>query len=197
MSKKKPKEDLSNNPDKWRQLAEEASSETEENQPEEDTIFPTDNESNDQLMAMEKKLNEYKEQVMRSHAEMENLRRRAERDVANAHKYSTEKLIADLLPIADSMIRGLETPESKDPHVKGMREGIVLTIDLLNKTLSKHGVTVIDPKPGEPFNPDLHEAMSAIQDPAAKPNTIVKVMQQGYQLNGRVLRAAMVIVVKS
>jgi len=195
MSKKKSKEDVSSSADsKWRQFADKKAAEETPIEENEEMGLPSDDEPDDQRAAIEKKLNEYKEQAMRSHAEMENLRRRTERDVANAHKYGTEKLITDLLPIADSMVRGLETPESKDPHVKSMREGIVLTIDLLNKTLEKHGVTVIDPKPGDVFDPALHEAMSVIQDPKAKPNTVIKVMQAGYQLNGRVLRAAMVIV---
>lgn len=182
------------NQDKWREFAEEQenSEDAFEELPEID--FPTRGKLEDQLTEMEKKVDEYKEKAMRAHAEMENSRRRAERDVEKAHKFGNEKLLVDLLPVVDSMIRGLESPESHDPHVKSMREGIGLTLDLLHKTLSKHGVQTIDPKPGEVFNPELHEAMSVVQDPSAKPNTIVQVVQKGYELNGRVLRAAMVIV---
>lgn len=182
------------NQDKWREFAEEQenSEDAFEELPEID--FPSRDNLEDQLTAMEKKVDEYKDKAMRAHAEMENFRRRAERDVEKAHKFGNEKLLVDLLPVVDSMIRGLESPESHDPHVKSMREGIGLTLDLLHKTLSKHGVKTIDPEPGEVFNPELHEAMSAVQDPNAKPNTIVQVVQKGYELNGRVLRAAMVIV---
>src|SRR5690606_8091525 len=137
---------------------------------------------------------EYKERALRVQAEMENVRRRTERDVANAVKYGTEKLIGDLLPIVDSLVRGLDSPESHDPHAKGMREGLSLTLDILHKTLTKHGVQIIDPIPGDALNPTLHEAVSMVKDPKAKPNTIIQVMQKGYQLNDRILRAAIVVV---
>ena len=205
MSKKETntgKEPLSGT-DKWKKIEQEEEIEEsgglEDLFPEEDQEelpFPSRSKLEDELTAMEKKAEEYKEKAVRVQAEMENLRRRTEREVGNAHKYGAEKLIADLLPVADSMLRGLESPDSDDPRVKSMREGIALTIDLLSKALAKHGVKPIDPQPGEPFNPDLHEAMSAVQDPGAASNTIVQVMQQGYELNGRVLRAAMVVVAK-
>jgi molecular chaperone GrpE len=160
----------------------------------EELSFATRQQLEDQLTAMERKVEEYKEKALRTQADIENVRRRTERDISNAIKYGTEKLIADLLPIVDSMVRGLDSPESHDPHAKSMREGLSLTLDLLHKTLVKHGVQVIDPKPGDAFNPTLHEAVSMVKDPKAKPNTIVQVMQKGYQLNDRVLRAAIVVV---
>lgn len=158
--------------------------------------FPSRDKLEDQLTAMEMKVDEYKNQYLRGQAELENLRRRTERDISNAHKFGTEKLLADFLPVVDSLVRGLESPESRDPQAQAMREGVALTLDLLEKTLIKHGVNTIEPKKGEPFNPEFHEAMSALSDPDADPNTIAEVIQKGYQLNGRVLRAAMVIVVK-
>ncbi len=189
-----------NNEDKWREFSEHQEADApeeglfiEEEAPQ-GLEFPSRSKLEDQLTAMEKKVDEYKEKAMRAHAEMENFRRRAERDVANAHKYGTEKLLSDLLHVVDSMVRGLESPESQDPHAKSMREGISLTLGLLEKTLEKHGVAIIDPKPGEVFNPEVHEAMSAVPAQGAKSNTIVQVLQKGYELNGRVLRAAMVIV---
>jgi len=200
MSKKTKHKDKEENENKWREFSKEQDPEDMEEPSEsefsvrEELEFPARDKLQDQLTAMEKKLDEYKDKAARYRAEMENFRRRAERDVANAHKFGTEKLLTDLLPIVDSMVRGLESPESHDPHAKSMREGIGLTLDLLHKTLSKHGVKILDPKPGEPFNPEFHEAMSAVKDPNAKPNTIVQVVQKGYELNGRVLRAAMVIV---
>jgi molecular chaperone GrpE len=148
----------------------------------------------DQLTAMERSADNYKEKAIRVHAEMDNLRKRTERDMANAIKFGTEKLIADLLPIVDSLVRGLDSPESQDPHAKSMCEGMGLTLDLLHKTLIKHGVQLIDPKRGDTFNPVLHEAVSLQKTPGAKPNTIVQVMQKGYQLNDRILRAAIVVV---
>lgn len=192
MSKKNKHDEQQEGQSKWRDLAEKQDVEAEEEAPE--IEFAARGELEDQLTALEKKVGEYKDKAMRAHAEMENFRRRSERDVANAHKFGTEKLLADLLPVVDSMIRGLESSESRDPHAQSMREGIGLTLDLLHKILLKHGVKIIDPQVGAAFNPALHEAMSMMQDPHAKPNTIVQVMQKGYELNGRVLRAAMVIV---
>lgn len=193
MSKKDKQNDQKENQDKWREFVEKQESEEIEGEVPEIEFVPR-GELEDQLTAMEKKIDEYKDKATRAHAEMENFRRRAQRDITNAHKFGTEKLLIDLLPVVDSMIRGLESPESHDPHVKSMREGISLTLDLLHKTLTKHGVKIIDPKPNEGFNPEFHEAMSMVQDPKAKSNAIVKVIQKGYELNGRVLRAAMVIV---
>lgn len=168
----------------------------EKEQGQEGLEFPSRDKLEDQLTAMEKKVDEYKNQYLRAEAELQNVRRRAERDVANAHKFGSEKLLADLLPVMDSMVRGLETPESADPQAKAMRDGLAMTLDILQKTLKKHGIEMIDPKPGEAFNPEQHEAMSMVADPDHDPNTICEVVQQGFQLNGRVLRAAMVVVSK-
>ncbi len=184
---------------KWETLAEQEEEKSEASdadlveQPE-GLEYPSRQKLEDQLTVFEQQANEYKEKALRAQADVENIRRRAERDVANALKFGNEKLLVDLLPVVDSLIRGLESPEAADPHVKSMREGISLTLDLLYKTLEKHGVQLIDPKPGDAFDPSLHEALSAQKDPQAKPNTIVMVVQKGYQLNGRVLRPAMVIV---
>lgn len=175
---------------------EKASSLAEEITAPEALEFPDRKKLEDQLTAMEMKMDDYKNQVLRAHAEVENVRRRTERDVSNAHKFGSEKLLADLLPVIDTLVRSLESPESRDSHAQAMREGVSLTLDLLQKTLVKHGMEMIAPKPGEPFNPELHEAMSAMSDPDAEPNTIAEVMQTGYQLNGRVLRAAMVMIIK-
>ena len=200
MSKKKKQESELNPSNKWEEFAQREEEELDEEMAHEiathpeELEFPTRKKLEDQLTALERKVTEYKNQALRAHADMENLRRRTERDVANAVKYGAEKLVGDLLPVVDSLIRGLESPEADDPHVRSMREGIGLTLDLLNKTLQSHGVKIIDPQPGEPFNPDLHEAMSMQTVPDAKPNTIIQVVQKGYELNGRVLRAAMVIV---
>lgn len=158
--------------------------------------FPSRKKLEDQLTAMEIKMDEYKNESLRAMAELENVRRRAERDIANAHKFGSEKLLADLLPVMDSLMRGLQGPDAKDPHAKAMREGMAMTLDIFQKTLKKHGVELIEPKAGEPFDPGQHEAMSMISDPDAEPNTISEVVQPGFQLNGRVLRAAMVVVSK-
>lgn len=169
--------------------AQEASSSSTQN-----IEFPSRAELENQLTAMEMKIDEYKNTAFRAQAEIDNIRKRTERDIENAHKYGVEKLIQDLLPALDSLSRGLEGSEPSDPHLRNMRHGIKLTLDLLEKTLLKHGVRVIAPPKGELFNPQYHQAMSALPDPNAKPNTILEVLQKGYELNGRVLRAAMVII---
>lgn len=163
-----------------------------ENAPELD--FPSRSDLENQLTAMEKKMMDYKSQSLRSHAELENVRRRLERDVTNAHKYGTERLINDLFPAMDSLIHGLAGVTPTDPKQKAMYDGMTMTLSMLEKALSKHGVEIIAPVKGDTFDPALHQAMSSISDPDAKPNTIVEVMQKGYKLNGRVLRAALVIV---
>lgn len=156
--------------------------------------YASHEELEQELNALEMQLAEYKDAAVRAKAEADNVRRRAERDVEKAHKFGSEKLLSDLLPVVDSLVRGLEGAEPQDPQAKSYREGMMLTLDILEKTLLKHGVKVIDPTQGEPFNPELHEAMSMQPDPNAKPNTILQVLQKGYELNGRVVRAAMVMV---
>nr|A9KG91.1 RecName: Full=Protein GrpE; AltName: Full=HSP-70 cofactor [Coxiella burnetii Dugway 5J108-111] len=156
--------------------------------------FPSREKLEGQLTRMEHKVDEYKTQYLRAQAEMDNLRKRIEREKADIIKFGSKQLITDLLPVADSLIHGLESPASEDPQVKSMRDGMSLTLDLLHNTLAKHGVQVINPNPGDPFDPALHEAMSVQAVPDAKPDTIIQVLQKGYQLNGRVLRAARVIV---
>lgn len=148
------------------------------------------------LNEMEHQVDEYKDAAIRAKAELENIRRRSERDIGNAHKYGNEKLLSALLPVMDSLTRSLEGPELQDPHLKSMREGMELTLDLFEKTLEKFGVETTNPEPGEAFNPEQHEAMSMQDGPGAESNTVLQVVQKGYLLNGRVLRAAMVVVAK-
>lgn len=184
---------------KWKQFAETEQPVAEEVDKSQEEItgqleFPSRDELEKELTSKEMKLEEYKNQLMHTQAEYENLRKRTEREVAKAHKYGIERFVIDLLPVVDSITRGLEGPESNDPHVKSVREGMQLTLDMLEKILMKHGVTPINPTKGDEFNPLRHEAMSMQTDPNAKSNTILEVLQKGYELNGRILRAAMVIV---
>ena len=160
--------------------------------------FPSREQLEDQLTAMERKVDQYQEMALRARADADNAQRLAQRDVANARKFGSERLIADLLPVADCLTRGLEgIASANQPNDDAAAKGLQLTLDLLEKTLVNHGVSIIDPAKGDHFNPDKHEAMSMQPDPDAKPNTILQVLQRGYELNGRVLRAAMVIVVSS
>lgn len=135
---------------------------------------------------------ELQDQALRVAAEMQNVRRRAERDVENAHKYALDKFGADLLPVVDSLERGLQAAGS-DESTQAVREGVELTLRILNDVLRKHGLEVVE-SIGQPFNPSLHEAMSMVPSPDHAPNTVMAVLQKGYTLNGRLVRPAMVVV---
>lgn len=135
---------------------------------------------------------ELQDQALRVAAEMQNVRRRAERDVENAHKYALEKFGADLLPVVDSLERGLQAAGT-DESTQAVREGVELTLRILTDVLRKHGVEAVE-SVGQPFNPSLHEAMSMVPSPDHAPNTVMAVLQKGYTLNGRLVRPAMVVV---
>jgi molecular chaperone GrpE len=139
-------------------------------------------------------LTKVKDQLLRTVAEMENVRRRAQRDVENAHKFAVEKLLSDLLPVVDSLEKAEEAAKTTD-NADSMAEGISLSLKLFVSTLERSGVAIVDPL-GEPFDPQLHEAMAMVPNPDAEPNSVMDVMQRGYTLNGRLVRAAKVVVVK-
>jgi molecular chaperone GrpE len=143
------------------------------------------------LAAAESRALESRDLYMRALAELDNVRKRAVRDVEHAHKFGIERVANDLIGVKDSLELGLASGASAD----ALREGTRATLQLLSKALEKAGVTEIVPQ-GEQFNPELHEAM--VMQPSAEvvPNSIVQVVQKGYQLNGRLLRPARVIVAK-
>jgi molecular chaperone GrpE len=143
------------------------------------------------LAAAETRALESRDLYMRALAELENVRKRASRDVEQAHKFGVERMAHDLIGVRDSLELGLASAASAD----ALREGTQATLQLLTRALEKAGVTEIVPQ-GEQFNPELHEAM--VMQPSAEhvPNSIVQVVQKGYQLNGRLLRPARVIVAK-
>ena len=132
--------------------------------------------------------------ALRAQAEMENLRKRTTRDIENAHKYALEKFVNELLPILDSMTLGMNAAESAE-NVEELREGMDLTLKMFVSALEKFGVQTIDPQ-GEKFNPEQHEAISMQEIEGTESNTVVSVMQKGYELNGRLVRPAMVVVAK-
>ncbi len=133
------------------------------------------------------------DKLIRLQAEMENVRRRATRDVESAHKYGTENLVKNLLPVVDSLERGLEIAADGSCEVKAMHEGMELTLKMLLETLEKNGVKQLDPA-GEPFNPEEMEAVSLQPATEVDPNTVLTVIQKGYLLNDRLVRPAMVTV---
>ena len=148
----------------------------------------------EELEASKARAQENWDRLLRMQAENDNLRKRSERDIENAHKYAFEGFAKDLLPVKDSLELGLAAAQS-DSDADNIKEGTEMTLQLLTDTFEKHGLEVIDPK-GEPFNPDLHQAMSMQEDAELEPNTVLSVMQKGYLLNDRLIRPAMVIVSK-
>lgn len=149
----------------------------------------------DKLLATEQEKNELWNECMRLKADMDNLRRRTERDVANAHKFGIEKFAVELLQVVDSLERGLENKVEGDGVDAKIFEGMELTLNMMLKTLEKFGVEQLNPV-GEVFNPEHHEAATMQEDPSATPNTVLAVIQRGYLLNGRLIRPAMVVVAK-
>ena len=138
---------------------------------------------------------EHIDKALRATAELDNVRKRAARDVENAHKYALERFVNELLPVLDSMELGLDASQSAQ-DLESLREGLELTLKKLFDCLDKFGVKAIDPA-GEKFDPDWHEAVSMQELEGAAAGDIVTVMQKGYELNGRLVRPAMVIVAKS
>ena len=136
-----------------------------------------------------------RDQVLRTQAEMQNLRRRLERDVENAHKYALEKFVGELLPVVDNLERSIQAIDHSNDEFKAVGEGIELTLKSFHDVLDRFKVSAVDPK-GEPFDPELHQAMSMLALKEVQPNTVVDVFQKGYTLNGRLVRPAMVVVAK-
>ena len=134
------------------------------------------------------------EQRTRALADVDNTRRRAEKDVADAHRYGAKKLLNEMLPVLDSLGRCVEGVDAEDDKLKPVIDGVKLTLELFENTLAKFGFVAITPERGDVFDPERHEDMSMLADAELEKNCIVNVLQKGYELNGRVLRAAMVIV---
>ncbi len=145
------------------------------------------------LAAAEAKAEDNWNQLLRVKAEAENIRRRAERDVENAHKYALEKFVNELLPVKDSLELGLAAAGADGADLAKVSEGIELTQRMLASALGKFGVVEVDPT-GQRFNPEQHQAMSMQDVPDAEPNTVINVFQKGYTLNERLIRPAMVVV---
>ena len=133
------------------------------------------------------------DQVMRARAEIENLRRRQEREVQNAHKFALERFLTELLPVRDSLELGLSAAQEEGAELAKLIEGKELTLKLLSDLMGRFNIEQIDPE-GEPFNPEYHQAMSIQPRNDVPANTVVTVVQKGYTLNGRLVRPAMVIV---
>lgn len=133
------------------------------------------------------------DQLVRLQAEMDNLRKRHDRDLEKAHKFALERFAADLLPVRDSLELGLSAARDESASVEKLREGTELTLKMLADVMTRFDIEQIDPE-GQPFDPEFHQAMSMQPRDDVPPNTVVTVVQKGYTLNGRLVRPAMVMV---
>ena len=133
---------------------------------------------------------------LRAQADAQNVKRRAEQDVEKARKYALERFAGDLLPVVDNLERSLEAASGGDEVSKSISEGVELTLKGMLEAMKKYQIEAVDPT-GEPFDPQLHQAMSMVENPDVEPNSVIAVMQKGYTLNGRLIRPAMVMVSKA
>lgn len=139
------------------------------------------------------KADEHYQQMMRAHAELENLKKRHARDLENAHKFALDKFVAELLGVWDSLELGHGAAQDGAADIDKLREGTELTLKMLGDAMAKFGVEQLDPL-DQPFDPDFHQAMSMQPRSDVPPNTVIAVVQKGYALNGRLVRPAMVMV---
>jgi molecular chaperone GrpE len=150
----------------------------------------------DMVAKLEEELVAARDAVLRAQADAQNVVRRAEQDVEKARKFALERFCAELLPVVDNLERALETTTGDHEIVKPIAEGVQLTLKSFQEALKKFHIEAVDPA-GEPFDPQLHQAMSLVENNDVEPNTVIAVMQKGYTLNGRLVRPAMVMVSKS
>ncbi len=149
----------------------------------------------EQLAQAQDTIKDYWDQMMRLRAEIENNRKRAERDIENAHKYALKGFIEELLPVVDSMEMGHNAAAADNATLDNIREGSILTMSMFFQVLEKNGLEHIDPV-GEKFDPEQHQAISMVDAEGIDSGTIVEVMQKGFALNERLVRPAMVVVAK-
>lgn len=148
------------------------------------------------IAELEQALAEARESVLRAQADAINAQRRAEKEVEKARKFALEGFSKEVLVVADNLERALSLVNPEDEAIKSIVEGIELTLKSFGDVLAKFNIEAVDPH-GEPFDPQLHQAMSMVPNPELDPNTVIAVMQKGYTLNGRLIRPAMVMVSKA
>ena len=149
----------------------------------------------DEVSQLQEDLATARDAALRAQADAQNVKRRAEQDVEKARKFALERFTGDLLPVVDNLERALEAASGDDEAIKPIAEGVELTLKSFIDVLGKQNIAVVDPQ-GEPFDPNLHQAMSMVENKEVEPNTVIAVMQKGYNQNGRLVRPAMVMVSK-
>jgi molecular chaperone GrpE len=159
---------------------------------------PSHQELLQKLDEADAKANQYWERILRMQAESENVARRAERDLANAHKYALDKFVAELIPIVDSLELCVNSVTKKDLEgpVKAIIDGVNLTLKMFYTAMDKFGVKQVNPI-AEAFDPEFQQAISMQYEPNVKPGTVISVLQKGYTLNSRLVRPALVVVSKN
>src|SRR6516165_378270 len=153
----------------------------------------------DPALALAREASELRDKLLRTLAEMENLRARTAREVADSRTYAVASFARDILTIADNMARALQTLRAElkeNAGVKALLDGVELTERELLKVLDKHGVRKFEPQPGEKFDPNMHQAMYEVVDPSLPGGTVAQVVQAGYTIGERILRPALVAVAK-
>ncbi len=150
-------------------------------------------QSENQVEELQQKLSTLGEQLLREQAEMQNVRRRAQRDIESAHKYALEKFAGELLSVVDNLERAIDAIDADDESQKAVAEGLELTLKTFIEVLAKYNVEAVEPE-GQPFDAELHQAVSTVPNKDVEPNTVINVFQKGYTLNGRLMRPAMVVV---
>ncbi len=212
-------QDPTNQPDSSDANAGKASSQTDENTPVDEPISeplsdantaegltsPQDSSPGDQfsgedqrdaeIAALRATVESHWDKLLRTNADMDNLRKRHERDLENAHRFALERFIAELLPVKDSMELGLSAASGDSQELAGIREGIELTLKMFSNALEKFAVEELDPQ-GQAFDPELHQAMTTQESADVPPGMVLTVIQKGYRLNERLVRPALVIVSK-
>ncbi len=147
-----------------------------------------------QLAEAQAEIASLKDQMLRTVAEAQNTKRRAEQDVAKAHKFGVEKFASEMLPVVDSLTMAMQA-NAEDEAAKAIHEGVEMTLTMMLSALEKFNIVQVDPQ-GQAFDPALHQAMSMVDGGEAASNTVVAVMQKGFTINERLLRPAMVMVAK-
>ncbi len=153
-------------------------------------------ELQNQLEEAQKKTQDNWDKALRAQAEMENMKRRTQKDLENAHKFGLEKFAKELLGVIDSLELGIQAVAGDSPEAAKLKEGSELTLKQFEAVFKKFNIEALDAT-GKPFNPEQHQAMSMQPSNEHAPNTVLNVFQKGYLLNGRLLRPAMVVVAKA